>query len=123
MAPVLGGSGRGGLAGFDIGIAGGGQAEFCKALLAALQHAMQCGQILAVFNSVFRALENLLHGVVRERFQPQFFDLFQLFRIREGCIVLIVIVQAKQGKDLIDRLDMGFCRQGATWLILPRRCR
>jgi len=66
VAPVLGRFGGGGLAGFQVGVVYGGQAVFGQALLAALVHAVEGGQVLAVFDGVFGASENLLYRVVRE---------------------------------------------------------
>ncbi len=56
-------------------------------------HAIQCRQVFTVFDRVFGAFENVLYRVVGERVQPQLFDLFDLFRVRESGIVLVVVVQ------------------------------
>jgi hypothetical protein len=82
---------------------------------------VQRGQVFAVFNGMFSALEDLFHGKVCQGFQPELLDLVELLGIRKGCVILIVVVQPKQGEDLIDRLGMGCAirRGGVIW---PRRC-
>ena len=70
MAPVLGSPGGARAAGLHIGIVRAGQAEVGQALLAALQHAVQRGQIFAVLDGVLGALEDLFYGVVRQRLKP-----------------------------------------------------
>ena len=123
VAPALGRFRRGGLAGFHIGVVGRGQAQVRQALLAALQHTVEGGEIVAVLDSVLRALEDLLHRVVRQRLQPELLDLLQLLRVRVGCVVLVVVVEAEQGEDLVDRLDVGL-RGGLPGSVSPpRRCR
>ncbi len=123
VAPGLGGLRRGCLAGFQIGVVGRGQAVVPQPLLAALVHAVQGWQVFAVLNGVPGTLENLFHRVVAERLQPQFLDLLQLFCIRVGGVVLVVVIQAEQGEYLVDRLDQ-FCRgSGPGRFSLPRRYR
>jgi len=63
--------------------------------VAALQHAVECGQVLAVLDSVFRPLENLVDRDLRQGIKPQAFDLNQLGFIGVGGIVLVVIIQAE----------------------------
>ena len=94
-------------------------------MLAAFKHAIECGQVLAVFYGVLGPLEYLLSGVVRHRIQPQFFDLLELLCIRVGRIILVVVVQSEQGKDLVDGLYACFRRGAAIAALssLPRRCR
>ncbi len=128
MAPGLGGPGCRCPAGLDIGIVGGGQAQVRQALLAALQHPVEGGQVLTVLDGVLGALQDLLYRVIRQRIQPQFLDLPQLLRVGISGIVLVVVVQPEQGEDLVDRLDPGFRRGplAATGLLapsLPRMCR
>ncbi len=76
-----------------------------------------------MFDSVSGALENMFHRIVRERLQPQFLDLAQLLCIREGGVVLVVVVQPEQGEYLVDRFDMRLCRLPAARFTLPMRCR
>ena len=118
---------RGRPTGFHVGIVGGGQAEVCQALLAAFQHTVESRQVLAVFNCVLGALQDLLYRVIGQRIKPQFLDLFQLLRIRISRVILVVVVQPEQGEHLVDCLDTGFrghfaspARSGVT---PPRRCR
>jgi len=49
---------------------------------------------------------------VPESLQPQFLDLAGLRRARVGGIVLVVVIEAKQCEDLVDRLDVGVVRAG-----------
>jgi len=76
-----------------------------------------------VLDSVSGALENMFHRIVRERFQPQFLDLAQLLCVREGGVVLVVVVQPEQGEYLVDCFDMRLCRLPAARFTLPMRCR
>ncbi len=89
--------------------------------MAALQHAVECGQVLAVLDSVLRPLENLFDRDLRQSIKPQPLDLNQLCFIGVSGVILVVIIQAEQGKDLIKCLDMTLCCRpgGFTW---PRRC-
>jgi len=100
-----------------------GQAEVRQTLLAAFQHAVESGQVLAVLDGVFGALQDLFHRVIRQGVQPQFLDLLELLRIRESRIVLVVVVQAEQREDLVDGLDVGLGGGPAGGLSLPRRYR
>ncbi|RLQ22248.1 hypothetical protein DWB85_08135 [Seongchinamella sediminis] len=83
---------------------------------------MQGGQVLAVLDSVFGALEDLFHREIRQRFQPKFLDLLELAGVRVGGVVLVVVVEAKQGKDLVDGLDVAFTGR-AFLLSSPSWCR
>ena len=76
-----------------------------------------------MLNGVFCPLQYLLHRVICQRVQPQLLDLINLLRIGIGRVVLVVIVQAKQGKDLVDSLYMRLGSRSAAALSLPRRCR
>ena len=100
-----------------------GQAEVGKALAAALEHAIQGGQVLAVFDGVLRTPQNLFHGVIGQGFQPQLFDLLELFGIRIGSVILVVIIETKQGEDLVDRLYMRLCNRLASLVSRPSWCR
>ncbi len=102
---------------------GSRQSQVGQALLAALQHAVEGGQVFAVLDGVLGALENLLYRVVRQRVQPQFLDLLELLRVGKGGVVLVVIVQPEQGENLVDRLYPGFLGGPAFGPSLPRRCR
>ncbi len=76
-----------------------------------------------MLDRVSGTFENMFYGIVRERLQPQFFNLAQLLGIREGSVILIVVVQPEQGKYLVERIDMRLGRQPAARLTLPRTCR
>lgn len=76
-----------------------------------------------MLDGVLGALEYLFDGVVRQCVQPQFLDLLELLRVGEGGVVLVVIVQPEQGKNLVDRLYPGFLVGPAFGPSLPRRCR
>lgn len=102
---------------------GGRQAQVGQALLAALQHAVEGGQVLAVLDGMPGALEDVFHRIIRQGLQPQFLDLPELFGIREGGVVLVVVVQPEQGEDLVQCFDVGLARLGAPRFSLPRRCR
>ena len=77
-------------------------------MLAALKHAVECGQVLAVFDGVLGALENLFYREICQGIQPQLLDLVELAGIRVGGVVLVVIVQTEQGKDLVDGINVAF---------------
>ncbi len=72
---------------------------------------------------MFGAAKNLLNGVVHQRLQPQLFNLVYLGIVRVGRVVLIVIIEPEQGKDLIDCLNPGFRGGLSLGLSLPMRCR
>ncbi len=76
-----------------------------------------------MFDRVPGTLENMFNGIVRERLQPQFFYLAQLLGVREGGVVLVVVVKAEQREYLVQRFDMRLGRQPASGLTLPRTCR
>lgn len=63
-----------------------------------------------MFDSVPGAFENVLHGIVRKRLQPQFLDLPELLRVRKGGVVLVMVVQPEQGEYLVERFDMRLGR-------------
>ena len=123
VTPALGRPGGGRLAGLHVSVVRSGQAEIGQALLAALQHAVQGGQVFAVFDGVLGAFQDLLHRVVRQRFQPQLLDLLELLRVWKGRVILIVVIQSEQGEDLVDGLYMGFRGGLAGGVSLPTRCR
>ena len=76
-----------------------------------------------MLNGVFCPLEYLLHRVICQRVQPQLLDLIDLLRIGIGGVVLVVIVQPEQGKDLVDGLYMRLGSRSAATFSLPRKCR
>ena len=123
VAPGLCRLGRPRTAGLDIGIVGRWQAEVRQVLAAAFEHAVQGGQVLAVFDGMLRPPQYLLYGVVCQGLQPQFLDLLELLCIRVGGVILVVVIEAEQGKDLVDRLNMRLRALPAAWLSRPSWCR
>ena len=63
--------------------------------MAALQHAVKRGQVLAVLDSVLGPLENLFDRDLCQGIKPQALDLNQLCFIGVSCVVLIMIIQAE----------------------------
>ncbi len=66
------------------------------------------------------ALENLLNGQFCQGVQPQLLDLLELGLVRVGGVILIVVVQAKQGEDLVDGLNVALiggplCVSSPSW--------
>ncbi len=59
-----------------------------------------------MFDRVPGALEDMFHRIVRERLQPQFFNLAQLLCIRKGSVVLVVVIQPEQSEYLVERFNM-----------------
>ena len=104
VTPALRRLGGGRLAGFNIGVVGSGQAEFDQAGLATFEHAVQRGQVLTVLDGMFGPLEDLLNRQLGEGIQPQLLDLLELGLVRVGGVILVVVIQPKQGKDLVDGL-------------------
>jgi len=71
---------------------------------------------------VLRRAQNHGGGVGVECLQPQPFHLLDLFGIRPRGVVLVVIVKAKQRKDLVNGLDPLSVRR--FWrLSWPNWCR
>ena len=100
---------RGG--GLDIRIPRGGQpVRGATRRVAALEHAVQRGQVLGVLDAASRATQDAFDVDARQRFQPQLLHLIQLRGVFEGLVVLVVIVQAEQCEDLVDRVDPGVLR-------------
>ena len=66
MAPGLRGPGGGRPTSLQVGVVGGGQAQVGEPLLAAFQHPVECGQVLAVLDGVLGPLEDLFDRVIRQ---------------------------------------------------------
>ncbi len=93
---------------FDVGVPYSSQPMCCATRrVTALEHAVQRGQVLGVLDAAPRAAQDAFDVDTGQRFQPQLLRLIQLRGILEGFVVLVVIVQAKQREDLIDRVDPG----------------
>ena len=106
MTPAVRITRRGG--GLDIRIPSGGQpvrGAACR--VAALEHAVQCGQVLGVFDAAARAPQHAFDVDACKRFEPQLLRLIQLRGVFEGLVVLVVVVQSEQREDLVDRVDAG----------------
>lgn len=84
-------------------------------------HTVQRRQVFAGLNGVAGTQKDLLHRVIRQRFQPEFLDLAELRGIGESRVVLVVVVQPEQGEYLIDGLDARVAVL-ALPIIPPRRC-
>lgn len=86
---------------------------------------MQRGQVFAGFYCDLGPLKDLRGGVVAQGFKPEFFDLPQLLRLAEGRVVLVVVIETKQRKDLINGLDQGgvLAASLSAAFSRPRRCR
>lgn len=84
-------------------------------------HAIERGQVFTVFYGVLCPFEYVLHRVIGQGVQPEFLDLLDLLGIGKCGVVLVVVIQSEQGKDLVDGLDM---RRGVTvaTISLPMRC-
>jgi len=78
--------------------------------VAALEHAVQRGQVLGVLDAASRAPQDAFDVDAGQRFQPQLLRLIQLRGVFEGLVVLVVVVQAEQREDLVDRVDPGILR-------------
>ncbi len=76
-----------------------------------------------MFYGVLGPSQYLLHRVIRQRFQPQFLYLLELLGVGKGGVVLVVVIQTKQGKDLVDGIDVVTRRGLMLAVSLPRRCR
>ena len=98
------------------------QSQRCHPLLAAFQHTVKGGQILAVLDGMFCALENLFHRIICQRFKPKFLDLFQLLGIGVRRVVLVVVIEPEQREDLVDGLDVGIAGARVRPLSRPRMC-
>ncbi len=123
VGPALRRTGTLRITGLAIGRVGIRQTEAGDTFPTALQHAMQRGQVLTVLNGVAGAAQDLLDRIVREGFQPQLLDLFELFGVGVGRVILVVVVQPEQGKDLVDGFDMAIAGRPAAGVSRPRRCR
>lgn len=106
VAPGIGGLGAGRAAGLHIGLVGIEQAKLFRVSLAGADHAIQGGQVFRLFNHFARAAQNSFGSKLAEAFQPQLFNLVEHLGIAVCLVVLVVIVNAKQGKDFIQRIYM-----------------
>ncbi len=117
MAPALCVLGLGRQAGLAVGRVRIGQALRLQfRLAAAIEHAVQRGQVLRGLDAASRAEQDGLGAVPGQAVQPQALDLVQLLGVVVGAVVLVVVVQAEQREDLVDRVDQ---RRVAAVLSLP----
>ena len=91
--------------GFTVGVVCGRQAEVAQAKSAGFDHPVQGGEIVTVLKSVLCRTQNHGGGIGLQSLKPQPLYLFDLFSVRPCGVVLVVVVEAKQRKYLIDRLN------------------
>jgi len=66
---------------------------------------VQGWQVFGFLYGAFRAAQNGLGAEVGQGFRPQFFRLGEQLGIAEGGVILVVVVDTKQGKNLVDGID------------------
>lgn len=71
---------------------------------------------------VLGAFENLLHWQFCQCVQPQLLDLLELGLVGVGGVILVMVIQPKQGEDLVNGLDVTFIR-GLPCVSWPSWCR
>ena len=75
---------------------------------------MQRRQIVALGNHLFSTGINSFGRKVLKLAQPQLFgEIFRLGTVAKGAVILVVVINLKQRKDLIDsinQLRIGRCR-------------
>lgn len=106
VAPALRVLGLGREAGLAVGRVRVGQALGAQLrLAAAVQHAVQRRQVFRGLDAAARPEQDGLGAVAGEAVQPQPLDLAELLGVVIGAVVLVVVVQAEQREDLVDRID------------------
>lgn len=105
MAPMVLCLGRGGLAGFQVGAVHIGKAVHLRSTLAEANHLVQRGQIFRILDRFFGAAQNGLRRKSLQRFHPQAFRLIDRGDIAKSAVVLIMVIDAKQGEYLIDGIN------------------
>ena len=106
VAPSVGRLGAGRAAGFYISAVRIEQAKLFWVALTGAQHAIKCGQILGFFNYFFSAAANRLGRKRGETFQPKLFNLVEYLGVAIGLVILVVIINAKQREDFIERINV-----------------
>jgi len=95
---------RWGEAGLPVGVIGCRQTKVGEAKPAGVDHFVKRGQVVTVFDGVLRCSKNHGGRVGSQSLQPEPFDLFYLLGVAPSCVILVVIVEAKESEDLIDGL-------------------
>lgn len=83
-------------------------------LLAAIEHARERGQVLRGLDAAARAEQYGLGTVRGEAVQPQPLDLAELPGVAVRAVILVVVVQAEQREDLVDRVDQRVVALGLS---------
>ena len=79
---------------------------------------MQGWQVFTVSDNFFRCFEDRLGGKVTDFIQPEFFcQVFRLGVVTKGRVILIVVVNLEQRKNLIDCINQFGAGRG--WFSLP----
>lgn len=107
VAPGVSRLGAGGATGFEVGAVSIWQAIGLRVALAGADHAVEGGQEFGFLDHPAGAAQDGLWIELAQAFQPEFFDLVEHFNLVVGLVVLVVVIDAKQGEDLIDRIDVA----------------
>lgn len=106
VAPALGRLGAGSPAGLHVGAVGIGQAVALRVALAGADHAVERGEKFRRFNDTPGAAPDGVRLELGQTLEPELFDLVEHLGVSVGLVVLVVIIDAKQRKGLIERVDM-----------------
>lgn len=106
MAPALGRLGAGRPAGLHIGAVGIGQTELHRVPLAGAHHPVQGWQKLGLFNDFACAPSNRVRFEPGQAVQPELLDLVEHLGIAVGLVILVVIIDAEQGKGLVEGINV-----------------
>ncbi len=85
-----------------------GLRQACRRILrlaAATDHPVQRGQVLGALDAGTCAAQDALPVEAGKRLEPELLRLRELRGVLEGAVVLVVVVQAEQREDLVDRID------------------
>ncbi len=105
VAPAVSRLGAGGLAGLNVSAVGIGQAKLGQVALAGADHTVEGGQVLGFLDHLFGAAQNRLGAELAEGVEPQALGLVEQLHLAEGTVILVVVIDAKQGKHLVDGVD------------------
>ena len=116
--------GRGCQARLPVGIVGRRQSQIAETVMTRFDHSVERGQVLAVFDGMLCSAQDHDRRVFIESFEPQALDLLDLLGIAPSRVILVVVVETKQGKNLIKGLDELRVRTRAFFLFSwPSWCR
>lgn len=115
MAPVEFDPRARGAACLDVGRVGIGQAKAVEFVIGAAQQSVEGRQVFRLRDGAFRGTQNMFGAKVAEAFQPQLLDRAELGFVGKGLVILVVIVEAKQRKNLVDRVNLVFVVDGPSW--------